>query len=67
MKKLYGKNELTFALVWIAIYVAGTSLAESLSETIGAQRPVGKVRPVSAALPSLAGFVLHSAGAGMPV
>ena len=35
MKKLYGKNELTFALVWIAIYVAGTSLAESLSETIG--------------------------------
>ena len=27
MKNLYRKNELTFALVWIAIYVAGTSLA----------------------------------------
>ena len=35
MKKLYEKNELTFALVWIAIYVVGTSLAEALSETIG--------------------------------
>ena len=29
------KNELTFALVWIAIYVAGTSAAETLNETIG--------------------------------
>lgn len=35
MKKLYAKNELAFALVWIAVYVAGTSLAEALSETIG--------------------------------
>ena len=35
MKKLYQKNELTFALAWIAIYVAGTSLAEALSETAG--------------------------------
>ena len=35
MKKLYERNELTFALVWIAIYVVGTSLAEALSETIG--------------------------------
>ena len=35
MKKLYEKNELTFALVWIAVYVAGTSLAEALSETAG--------------------------------
>ena len=35
MKKLYEKNELTFALAWIAIYVAGTSLAEALSETAG--------------------------------
>ena len=43
MKKLYGKNELTFALVWIAIYVAGTSLAESLSETIGAYKLVSAV------------------------
>ena len=35
MKKLYAKNELTFALVWIAVYVAGTGLSEALSETIG--------------------------------
>ena len=43
MKKLYGKNELTFALVWIAVYVVGTSLAEALSETIGAYKLVSAV------------------------
>ena len=32
MTKLYKKNELMFALVWIAIYVVGTSLAEALCE-----------------------------------
>ena len=36
MRKLYNKNELAFALVWIAVYVAGTSLAEALNETLGA-------------------------------
>ena len=35
MTKLYRKNGLTFALVWIAIYVVGTSLAEALCETLG--------------------------------
>ena len=35
MKKLYEKNELVFALVLIAVYVIGTSLAEALSETAG--------------------------------
>ena len=40
MRKLYEKNELTFALGWIAIYVAGTSLAEMLSETIGVYKLV---------------------------
>ena len=43
MKKLYGKNELTFALVWIAIYVVGTSLAEALSEIIGVYKLVSAV------------------------
>ena len=43
MKKLYEKNELTFALVWIAIYVIGTSLAEALSEAIGAYKLVSAV------------------------
>ena len=35
MTKLYKKNELMFALVWIAIYVVGTSLAEALCEALG--------------------------------
>ena len=43
MKKLYEKNELTFALVWIAVYVVGTSLAEALSETIGTYKLVSAV------------------------
>ena len=28
MTKLYKRNEIAFALVWIAIYVIGTSAAE---------------------------------------
>ena len=43
MNKLYQKNELAFALVWIAIYVAGTSLAEALSETLGVYKLVSAV------------------------
>ena len=35
MKKLYEKNELTFAIVWIVIYCVLQSLANSLNETIG--------------------------------
>lgn len=35
MKKLYEKNELTFAIVWIVIYCFFQSLANSLSEKIG--------------------------------
>lgn len=35
MKKLYKKNELTFALVWIGIYVGLLSLANSFSKVIG--------------------------------
>ena len=40
MKKLYEKKELIFALVWIAIYVIVTSLAEALNETVGIQKLV---------------------------
>ena len=43
MKKLYEKNELTFALVWIVIYVAGTTLAESLNESLGVFKVVSAV------------------------
>ena len=35
MKKIYEKNELTFALMWIGIYVGLLSLANSLSASIG--------------------------------
>lgn len=35
MKKLYQKNELTFAILWIVAYVVLFSLADSLSESAG--------------------------------
>ena len=35
MKKLYEKNELTFALVWIAVYCVLQSLANPLNKMIG--------------------------------
>ena len=38
MKKLYEKNELTFALLWIGIYVLGFSLADSLSAKLGTEK-----------------------------
>ena len=35
MNKIYKKNEVTFAIICIVIYVVGTSIAESISETVG--------------------------------
>ena len=35
MKKLYEKNELTFALVWIAVYCVLQSLANPLNKVLG--------------------------------
>lgn len=35
MKKLYEKNELTFAIVWIVVYGVLQSLANPLNEMIG--------------------------------
>lgn len=35
MNKIYKKNEVTFAIIMIVIYVVGTSIAESISEKIG--------------------------------
>ncbi|MCR4692194.1 MAG: CPBP family intramembrane metalloprotease [Lachnospiraceae bacterium] len=35
MKKIYEKNEVTFAILSIVIYVVGTSAAEALAETMG--------------------------------
>lgn len=35
MNRLYQKSELGFALCWIAVYVAGASIADAVSEKIG--------------------------------
>ncbi len=35
MKKIYDKNELNFALIWIGIYVVLISVGDSISGTIG--------------------------------
>lgn len=43
MKKLYEKNELTFALVWIGIYCVLQSLANPLNEIIGIKSAVSAV------------------------
>lgn len=40
MKRLYATNELTFALIWIGIYVVSFSLADGLSELIGIEKLV---------------------------
>ena len=33
--EIYKKNEVTFAIICIVIYVVGTSIAESIAETVG--------------------------------
>lgn len=40
MKRLYEKNELTFALIWIGIYVVSFSVADALSGAIGVEKLV---------------------------
>ena len=40
MKRLYEKNELTFALVWIGIYVVCFSMADALSQNLGTEKLV---------------------------
>ncbi len=40
MKKLYDKNQLTFALLWIAGYVVFLSLADGISEKLGIAKVV---------------------------
>ena len=38
MNRLYKKNELLFAIVWIAIYVVGLSAADNISKTLGMEK-----------------------------
>ena len=40
MTKLYKKNELWFALVWIGVYVVGSSLADEASRALGVEKSV---------------------------
>ncbi len=40
MKKLYEKNELNFALIWIGVYVVFFSVADSVSASIGIEKLV---------------------------
>ena len=40
MKKIYEKNELNFALIWIGLYVVLFSVADSVSGSIGVQKIV---------------------------
>lgn len=43
MKKLYEKNELTFAIIWIVFYCVLQSLANSLNEIIGIEYSVSAI------------------------
>ncbi len=54
MTKLYEKNKLTFALIWIVAYVVLASLADSLSQIIGTEKLV--TVPVLAAMTAVLYF-----------
>ena len=43
MKRLYRKNELLFAIVWIVIYVLGLSVADNLSKMLGMEKIISVV------------------------
>ena len=40
MKKLYEKSEIWFAVIWIIVYVAALSMADSFSESLGVLKSV---------------------------
>ena len=40
MQKLYQKSEIWFAIGWIIIYVIGTSVADSVSDTVGTEKSI---------------------------
>ena len=48
MKKIYDKDEMNFALIWIGIYVVLFSVAENLSASIGIEKAI--TAPLSVAL-----------------
>lgn len=40
MKELYKKSEILFSILWIVIYVIGTSIADNVSKTAGIEKSV---------------------------
>lgn len=50
MTKLYRKSEIVFAILWIAAYVALSSLADQLSEAIGIMKSVTVVLHIAMSL-----------------
>ena len=40
MKTLYQKNEVLFSIIWIVIYVVGTSIADNTSTLLGVAKSV---------------------------
>lgn len=52
MQKLYQKSEISFAVLWILIYVVGASAADSLSGQLGVEKAV--TLPFLAALSAIA-------------
>ena len=40
MTKLYQKSEISFAILWIVVYVVLTSIADQLSEAVGVMKSV---------------------------
>ena len=43
MKKLYEKSEIWFAVVWIVVYVVGTSVTDGLSAAIGVEKLISLI------------------------
>ncbi|MBR2323742.1 MAG: hypothetical protein IKA39_02475 [Clostridia bacterium] len=40
MKRIYEKNELLFAILWIVIYVLSMSIADGLSQNVGVEKSI---------------------------
>ncbi len=64
MTKLYEKNKLTFALIWIGCYVVLASLADSLSQTLGTEKLV--TVPVLAAMTAVPHFWMRKQKKRLP-
>lgn len=50
LKKLYEKNALAFALIWIGVYVVIMSVADGASEALGAEKSVTAVTALALSL-----------------